>query len=200
MDRDAVNVAVYGCQQASPWRGWVMDKCAQDLLVYQEIIVALRPSIVVETGSWYGGSALFLADMCELVGAGRVLSVDINRPNPAPEHPRLMFLEGDSADPATVQAVHEWAAGETGLVILDSDHSMLHVLAELDAYRDLVRPRGYFVVEDTNVNGHPVRPDFGPGPAEAVNVWLDRTDSFLTDLEIEPFVTFAPAGYLLRVR
>ena len=70
--RDSVNIAIYNNQRASPWRGYAMDKCAQDLLVYQEMIHQLKPEIILECGSWYGGSGLFFADMCELVGKGGV--------------------------------------------------------------------------------------------------------------------------------
>lgn len=198
-DRDAVNLAVYERQQAAAWRGWPMDKCAQDILAYQEIVAHLRPAIIVETGTWHGGSALFWADLCELNGGGRVLSIDVAPQQPLPGHPRLTYLVGDSVAPDTIRAAHDWAAGETGLVILDSDHRTLHVLAELDAYSDLVAESGYLIVEDTNVGGHPVRPDFGLGPYEAVQAWLARTPAFQVDHEVEPFVTFAPQGYLRPV-
>ena len=172
-----------------------MDKCAQDALLYQEIIFATRPEIVIETGSWYGGSSLFLADMCFLAGAGRVLSIDIDPP--IHDHPLLTFLKGDSADPETIRKALDWAAGRTGLVILDSAHEKAHVLAELDAYSQFVSD--YLIVEDTNINGHPVVPEYGDGPWEAVEEWLARTPYFAYDKLSEPYVTFAPNGYLRRV-
>lgn len=196
--RDAVNAAVYHNLTVSAWRGSPMDKCPTDLLVYQEIIAALRPSIIVETGTWYGGSALFLADMCELNGCGRVLSVDIAAHGPLPKHPRLTFLCGDSIDVETVAEVTSWANGEQGMVILDSAHEVAHVAAELDAYHHLVDFGQYLIVEDTNINGHPVRPELGPGPAEAVAAWLPHHPSFAVDSVAEPYVTFAPGGYLHR--
>lgn len=200
-ERDASNRDVYARQAAATWRGYPMDKCAQDLMVYQEIITALRPAIIIETGSWYGGSGLFFADMCELAGTGRVLSVDkvVPQQTALSQHPRLTFLGGDSADPETVATVHAWADGATGLVILDSDHSAAHVLAELDAYHDLVGMGGFLIIEDTNVNGHPVRPDFGPGPGEAVQAWLAGHPTFARDADAEPYITFAPGGYLRRL-
>lgn len=209
-ERDASNMDVYARQASSSWRGYPMDKCAQDVLVYQEIIMALRPDIIIETGTWYGGSGLFFADMCELVGAGRVLSIDKGtEPYPLtqrlaqlPQHPRLTYLTGDSADPATVAKAHAWADGATGLVVLDSDHSASHVLAELEEYHDLVSVGGFLIVEDTNVNGHPVRGDFGLGPWEAVQAWLGVADhpAFVPDADVEPYITFAPGGYLRRLR
>ena len=196
--RAAVNEAVYNHQASIPWRGVIMDKCAQDLVAYQSIIAILKPDIIIETGTWFGGSALFFADMCELNGHGQVLSIDVGPQQPLPDHDRLTFLFGDSKDPATVARANDWAGGKTGMVILDSDHSKAHVLAELDAYADFVGLGHYLVVEDTNVNSHPVRPDFGHGPWEAVAEWLPRAVAFAIDAGVEPYVTFAPSGYLRR--
>jgi cephalosporin hydroxylase len=85
------------------------------------------------------------------------------------------------------------------MVVLDSDHRRPHVLAELHRYAPLVSPASYLIVEDTNVNGHPVLPDFGPGPLEAVEDFLTESDDFFVDGSREKyFLTFNPGGYLCR--
>ncbi len=90
---------------------------------------------------------------------------------------------------------------ETVLVVLDSDHSHDHVLAELRAYAPLVTPDSYLVVEDTNVNGHPVYEEFGPGPMEAVQDFLKENDTFAVDVTREKFLlTFNPGGWLKKLR
>ena len=195
----SANKSVYEHQQAATWRGVPMDKCAQDVMVYQELLYAWRPQVIIETGSWAGGSGLFFADMCYLYGRGKVLSVDVNPPSPPPAHPLLTFLGGDSVDVETVRRVKAWADGRTGFVVLDSAHEKAHVLAELDAYSQFVGVGDYLIVEDTNINGHPVRPELGPGPAEAVAEWLARTPEFVVDSQVEPYITFAPGGYLRRI-
>ena len=87
------------------------------------------------------------------------------------------------------------------LVILDSDHRYAHVLDELRAYADVVTVGSYVVVEDTNVNGHPAYPEFGPGPMEAVDAFLAEDDRFVIDAGREKFfMTFNPRGYLKKVR
>lgn len=87
------------------------------------------------------------------------------------------------------------------MVILDSDHSQAHVAAELTAYGPLVASGCYLVVEDTNINGHPVLPDFGPGPMEAVVAFLQTTPAFEVDASRERFLlSLNPRGYLRRVR
>ncbi len=85
------------------------------------------------------------------------------------------------------------------LVILDSGHSRNHVLTELHAYAPFVTPGSYLVVEDTNLNGHPVLGQHGPGPAEAVAEFLEHNDSFVRDESREKFLlTFNPGGFLKR--
>jgi Cephalosporin hydroxylase len=118
----------------------------------------------VETGTAHGGSALCLATLCEATGHGEVVSVDIGEWPDRPRHPRLTYLTASSTDPAAVERVAQRARGaRTVLVVLDSDHRRDHILAELYAYAPLVTPGSYLVVEDTNVNGHPVYEEFGPG-------------------------------------
>ncbi len=91
------------------------------------------------------------------------------------------------------------AADGPVIVILDSDHSRDHVLAELRAYADIVTPGGYCIVEDTNVNNHPVLPHWGPGPMEAVDAFLAERDDFEIDPWRERFMlTMNPRGYLRR--
>lgn len=60
---------------------------------------------------------------------------------------------------------------------------------------------GYMVVEDTNINGHPVNPIYGPGPMEAVEDFLKERDDFVIDLSRERLMlTFFPNGFLKRVK
>ena len=50
---------------------------------------------------------------------------------------------------------------------------------------------------DTNVNGHPVFPEHGPGPMEALETFMSETDEFETDVTREKFfLTFNPHGFL----
>lgn len=175
-------------------------KSPLDLWVYQELLWELRPGLIVETGTAHGGSALYLATLCETIGSGQVVSIDIGEWPDRPAHPRLTYVVASSTDPQVVAQVAERArtAGAV-LVVLDSDHSRDHVLAELRAYAPLVTPGSYLVVEDTNVNGHPVYEAFGPGPMEAVQDFLKERDDFEVDRSREKFLlTFNPGGWLRR--
>ena len=123
------------------------------------------------------------------------------RANP-PQHPRLTYLTGSSSDPAIVEKIAAMIPeGAPVLVILDSDHSRDHVAAELEAYAPLVPVGSYLIVEDTNVNGHPAAPDFGPGPMEAMWDFMATDPGFEVDTRCERyFLTQNPSGYLKRVR
>jgi cephalosporin hydroxylase len=184
------------------WLGVRTLKCPLDLWGYQELIHALRPDLVVECGTAHGGSALFLASMCDLVGHGHVLTIDIEERPGRPVHPRIEYVRGSSVSPEVRERVGaRIRPRDTVLVILDSDHHKAHVLAELRAYGPLVSPGSYVIVEDTNLNGHPVAPEFGPGPMEAVDEFLAERSDFVVDAEREKFLlTFNPRGWLKRVR
>lgn len=183
------------------WLGAQALKNPLDLWVYQEIMVETRPELVVETGTYRGGSAFFLASICDLLGAGEVVSVDIEPVrDDYPAHPRITYLGGrSSTEPDVVAEVRARAAGKRTLVVLDSDHSQAHVEAELAAYGPLVPLGGYVIVEDSNIGR--IRKDLLPGPLEAVEAFLSRTDAFEIDRKREKFlITFNPSGYLRRVR
>ena len=183
------------------WLGVQALKNPLDLWVYQEILFETRPELVVETGTYRGGSAFFLASMCDLLGEGHVVSIDIE---PArddyPVHPRITYLAGrSSTDPEVVAEVRDRAAGRRVLVVLDSDHSQAHVEAELEVYAPLVPIGCYVIVEDSNIGR--IRKDMLPGPLEAVETFMRRSNEFEIDPEREKFlITFNPSGYLRRVR
>ncbi len=182
------------------WLGTKVRKCPTDLWTYQEILSELRPDLLVETGTKYGGSARFFASVMDLLDHGEVVTVDIVGNERRPAHPRVTYLTGSSTDPAILDEVARRAGGKaTVLVCLDSDHSAEHVAAELRAYARFVTPGSYLVVEDTNVNGHPVSPGWGPGPMEALDAWLPEAPEFEIDPTRERYLlTYQPRGWLRR--
>lgn len=182
------------------WLGVETLKCPLDLWIYQEILFELRPRYVVECGTAGGGSALFLASLCDLLGGGEVITIDIEERANRPAHPRIKYLRGSSVDEKLVNEIKDTVkdAGPV-MVILDSAHSKEHVLNELRVYSEIVTAESYLIVEDTNVNGHPVLQLHGPGPMEAVEQFLRETDRFVADREREKFfMTFNPKGYLRK--
>ena len=172
-----------------------------DLWVYQEIIWDLKPTLIVETGTAYGGSALFFADALDAVGAGTVLSIDLEPSGQLPPHPRITYVRGSSTDPAIVTAVRRAAATHPRVMVtLDSDHGWPHVTEELQAYADLVTPGHFLVVEDVNIDREAaIGWKGGGGPGVAVDYWLPDHPEFQPAAMAERYLLTMHA-WLMRQR
>lgn len=180
-------------------------KLPSDMWNYQEIIIERGIEWVVETGSRHGGSALFFADLLHNAGrSGKVISIDLTPElDPRARRDNLLFITADSAAPALVEQVAALLPATRGplFLILDSDHRAAHVRRELDAWVPFLNSGDYLLVEDTVVNGHPVRPEHGPGPLEAVRGYLaDHPGSLQRDAAREQKfgATLAVEGYYLK--
>jgi cephalosporin hydroxylase len=171
-----------------------------DLLIYQEILYETRPHVIIETGTAAGGSALFFASLCDLLGRGEVITVDIVD-NCRVRHPRITRFIGSSIDSKIVEQIRMRVQGRSAMVVLDSEHAKEHVLRELELYSAFVPVGHYMVVEDTNIHGHPVLRECGEGPAEAVVEFLRRCDDFRADSCREKhLLSFNSGGFLRRIR
>jgi cephalosporin hydroxylase len=204
------------------WMGRPIIQYPQDILAVQEIIWSVKPDLIIETGIAHGGSLIFSASMLELnaVSGGpqdaQVLGIDIdirahNR-EAIEAHPmarRIAMIQGSSTAPEVVSEVKSKAAGKRSvLVILDSNHTHDHVLAELEAYADLASVGSYCIVFDTVIEDLPDgtfsdRP-WGKGNNAKTAVWdfLKRHPEFEIDKSIQHklMITVAPDGYLKRIR
>ena len=198
------------------WLGRPLIQLPSDAMAMQEIIWAVKPDLIIETGVAHGGSVVLSASLLELLGHGEVLGIDIDiRPHnrqAIEAHPlahRISLIEGSSTDPAVVAQVRERAAGKARVMVcLDSNHTHEHVLAELEAYAGLVSVDSYCIVFDTFVEDMPAdhvwtdRPwGKGNNPKTAVREWLQSHPEFEIDHSIENrlLVTSAPDGFLRRV-
>ena len=138
------------------WMGRPIIQLPEDMVRTQEVIHQVQPDVIVETGVAHGGSLVFYASLCQAMGKGRVIGVDIEiRPHnraAITAHPlahRIALIEGSSTDARTVSQVTSMIKpGERVLVLLDSNHTYAHVAAELEAYAPLVSAGSYIVATD----------------------------------------------------
>lgn len=202
------------------WLGRPVIQLPEDLVRIQEVLHALQPDVLVETGVAHGGSLIFYASLFAALGKGRVVGVDIEiRPeNRAaieahPLHERITLLEGSSVDPQVVERVRSAVQPqERVLVVLDSDHSKRHVAAELEAYGPFVTPGCFMVVTDgimadlSDVPGG--RPTWAlDNPCEAAREFLAKHPEFrleepprlFDESRVRERVTYWPAAFLRRV-
>jgi cephalosporin hydroxylase len=203
------------------WLGRPIIQLPEDMFRLQEVIYTVQPDVIIETGVAHGGSLVFYAGLCRLMGKGRVVGIDIEiRPHnrrAIEAHalsPSITLVEGGSTDPRVVQQVSGLVRpGEKAMVFLDSCHSKDHVLAELRAYAPLVSKGSYIVAMDgimEEVVGAPrTRPDWTwNNPIQAVKQFLQENSDFV--MEEPPFrfnegavrerITYWPSAFLKRVR
>jgi cephalosporin hydroxylase len=138
------------------WLGRPIIQLPEDMVRAQEVIYRIKPDVIIETGVAHGGSLVFYASLCKILGKGRVIGVDIEiRPHNRQgieSHELASYVtlvHGGSTTPQIVKRVHDLVkAGERTFVVLDSDHTREHVREELEAYHDLVAPGSYIVAAD----------------------------------------------------
>ncbi len=201
------------------WMGVPIIQMPPDIVVTQEVIWATKPDVIIETGVARGGSVIFYASMLTLIGKGKVVGVDIdirahNR-DTIEKHPmanRITLIEGSSSEADTIKRIQaEVPAGASVMLVLDSDHSKNHVLAELRALSPLVT-RGQFLIVADTILGR-LRPDqtpkarshfWPPGdePLAAVEEFLLKNDRFRPDEEVngKMILSSSPGGYLRCVK
>lgn len=191
--------------EKTKWLGVPCYKLPFDAFILQEIIWNIQPDYVIETGTAKGGAAVFYASIMEIIGHGKVLTSDIEAKCdgaiiPEKLFKRIEFLHGGSTNPMIFDKIKEKAQGKKNIVILDSDHRYEHVRQEISMYSTLVPVDSYMIVEDTHANGHPVPWEWGKGPYEAVEDFLEDHDDWEADYECEKYLfTFNPKGYLKRI-
>lgn len=202
------------------WMGRPMIQLPDDMLRLQEVIWAVQPDVLIETGVAHGGSLIFYASLFEAMGKGRVVGVDIEiRPHnrqAIEAHPmkrRIELIEGSSTAPEVLEQVRSHVTpGETTLVVLDSNHTKAHVLDELRAYGPLVSVGSWIVATDgvmENVAGAPRTADDWTwnNPRQAGLDFVAEDKRFVIEEPPVPFnegvarerVTYWPDAFIRRV-
>lgn len=191
------------------YRDTQISKNVFDLWNYQRVIFEMRPALIIEFGFRYGGTTRFFADYCKTINLNAtILSVDIESliaQEILDEHPNIEIMEMSSTDERVGKRIGELCAslgGGSKFVILDSCHETNHVLGEMEIIRPHMKQGDYLIVEDSNLNGHPIHPTRpGDGAWGAIEAYFKKNpDDYKHDYKREEFFgfTFAPNGYLIK--
>lgn len=203
------------------WLGRPIIQLPEDMIRLQEVIHAVQPDVIVETGVAHGGALVFYASLCKAMDRGRVIGVDVEiRPHnreAIESHPLsslITLIEGSSIDPSVVNEVKsKIGRDEKVMVMLDAAHQKQHVLAELAAYSTLVKPGSYIVAMDgimENLAGAPRSNEDWTwnNPRQAALEFVADNADFV--IEEPPFafnegnvterVTYWPSAFIKRLR
>lgn len=203
------------------WLGRPIIQLPEDMIRLQEVIYRVKPDFIIETGVAHGGSLVFYAGLCKAMNRGRVIGIDIeirshNRKS-IEEHELFEYItlvEGDSVDERVVSSVKAIVEpGENVFVMLDSNHSKQHVLAELNAYSDLVTVDSYIVATDgimESLVGAPRSSEDWSwnNPKAAAEEFAKTHENFVIEEPEFPFnegmiaerVTYWPSAFLRRIK
>lgn len=184
------------------YKGIPAVKCPFDYVLYQMIIWEVKPDIILEIGTYKGGSTLYLADLLEMNNKGIIHTVDL----PVNEidssvllHDRIkVFKNGwEDYDTSLLKGY------ESVMVIEDGSHLYKDSLAALNKFSPFVTKGSYYIAEDGIVNELGKENEFGGGPQKAVAEFLETNKQFIIDRKwcdfFGPNATFNVNGYLKRV-
>ena len=198
------------------WLGFPILQIPEDMLRIQEVIFRVKPDVIIETGVAHGGSLIYYASLCKVMGNGRVVGIEKGlRCREAIEAhqlaPLIQLCEGSSTDPWIVDGVSRDCRGKKVLVILDSNHSKEHVARELECYHGIISPGSYIVATDGNMADLHDVPRGSPewkwnNPQEAALEFASRHPEFTIEQPSWPFnesaltknVTYWPSAFLRR--
>lgn len=203
------------------WLGRPIIQLPEDLVRVQEVIYALQPSVIIETGIAHGGSLIFYASLCKMMGKGRVIGIDVD----IRSHNRkaieahdlfeyITLVEGSSIDEGIVRKVKSMVTAEDKVfVMLDSNHTKAHVLAELQNYAGLVSIGSYIIAADGIMGELVGAPRTNEdwvwnNPKVAAAEFVAANPAFVLEAPPRPFneglinepVTYWPGAWIRRIK
>ncbi len=188
---------------AYTYRGLKCIRYPIDMPLYLLLLQELRPATVIEIGSREGGGAAWLGDMLNVLGiSAKVISVDIDKPNPKYQPFNVFFLKADENDLAQIGITlavqpHPW------LVINDASHQYAPIMNCLSFLNRFMVKGDYLVVEDGYISlaGMDGNTRHG-GPARAISEFLTHAKDWRIDARYCDFyghnATANTNGYLVK--
>ena len=202
------------------WMGRPIIQLPEDMIRIQEVIYSIKPDLIIETGVAHGGSLIYYASICNAIGKGRIIGIDIeirSHNRTAIEAHELSsyitLVEGNSVDKSIIDEVKRHIkSSETVFVILDSNHTKQHVLDELEAYSPFVTKDSYIVATDGSMRYLYDVPRGNSewkedNPLSAILEFVDKNHEFVieepewafNESELTEAITHWPCAYLKRV-
>jgi cephalosporin hydroxylase len=184
------------------YRGVKTIKCPFDFVIYQMILFEVKPDLIIEIGTNNGGSALYLADILNIIGKGEIHTIDIeHKVDPLVlAHPRIKFF-GNGYEGYDMEAAKNY---ETVLVIEDASHMYKDTLNSLHKFHNVVTKGSYFIVEDGIVDALGMKRKFEGGPLRAIREFMAQNNDFVIDRKwcdlFGKNATFNVDGYLKKVK
>jgi len=190
------------------YRGLKTMKCPFDYVMYQMIVHEVKPDLIIEIGTAYGGSALYLADLMQNMGHGQIHTIDISQEwflsnpeelkNLVHENPRITrFLGG--YEMYNLDLTNSF---DKIMIIDDGSHNYSDVLSVMHKFEKIISEDSYMIIEDGCVNWLGTEGYFGGGPLKAIEEFLEQNTEFEIDRKWCDFfgknVTFNPNGYLKK--
>ena len=183
------------------WMGQPIWQNILDLWTMQEVISRVRPSLLIECGTFKGGSSRFFGDLFNLQAQGHCITIDVEA-REFPKHERVTYLVGSTLDEVNVAQVAAAASAADGpvMVILDDDHSRDHVRKELDVYSPFVTVGSYLLVQDGVIDTLDMFASGRPGPLPAIHDFVSTHSDFVIESELSTrfLITHHPSGWLRR--
>lgn len=192
--------SIYQGHRKVTYRGVSARRCPFDYVIYQMILSELRPDLVIEIGTSFGGGALYLADLLTVIGGGIVHTIDIHdkASDIVKTHPRItLFTEGWQAYDLNLSSRFDKV-----LVIDDASHIYEETLGAMRKFAPAVSPNSYLIVEDGIATELGMGQRHSGGPLRAINDFLATNSDFYIDEHWTDFfghnATFNIKGYLRR--
>jgi len=183
------------------YRGVPCIKCPFDYVMYQMIINEVQPDLIIEIGTNHGGSALYMADILEKIGEGRIHTIDIDDRayELAKIHDRITFFHNgwEGYDLQNIKGF------ERILVIEDGSHEYSSTLGALKKFGPIVTSGSYLIVEDGIIDALGQSEAYNGGPVKAIKEYLVYTGEYNIDYKwLNMFgesATFNTLGFLKKI-
>lgn len=176
-------------------------KCPFDYVIYQMILWEVKPDLIIEIGTNRGGSALYFADLLDLIGHGEIHTIDIEDMvyEEVKKHKRIKFFK---------EGFQKYDLNNTNgfkkiIVIEDGSHTYEDVMATLQKFNHVVSKDSYFIVEDGILDKLGWKSKYNGGPNKAIKEFILKNKDYIIDRKwCDLFgvnATFNTNGFLKKV-